>query len=346
VYLFYGSPSLSGEYGPADADAEFQGTNAGDSLGTGVGKAGDLDADGFDDILIGQPYIDTSGTDNGRAIVYFGGDGANLLSGVIAANDADCKFRGEDASDRAGWKVRGNFDYNGDGDLDIAIGAPGNEDAGTNAGAVYVILGDGARCSGSSSLTTADVEIQGAAAEDQLGHALATLSDLDGDGYDDLVAGAPYANSDGGYAYWLPGSTGTGVDTAPNGGTCFLSTYGAGGDGRMGWSVAGPDLDGDGKDDVFVGSPWVYDGAASKAGAAYLYYADNVDGWKADGLCHGPSDADVVLFGEASQDFAGWSVSDAGDLNQDGEDDLLIGAYGNDEGGSSAGAAYLVLASH
>ena len=348
VYLFYGDAALSGEYGPADADAEFQGTNANDSFGAGVGAAGDLDADGYDDLLIGQPYSDTSGTDNGRAVVYFGGEGTNLLTGVVAASDADCKFRGEDAGDRAGWRVRGDFDYNGDGDLDIAIGAPGNEDAGTNAGAVYVILSDGTRCSGAHSLTTADVEIDGAAAEDQLGHALATLADLDGDGYDDIVAGAPYANSDGGFAYWIPGSTSTGVVTTPNGGTCFFSTFNALGDGRMGWSVAGPDLDGDGNDDVFVGSPWVYDGAASKAGAAYVFYADTIttEEWKGDGLCHGPADADVILVGEASQDFAGWSVADAGDLNQDGEDDLLIGAYGNDVDGTSAGAAYVVLASH
>jgi hypothetical protein len=346
VYLFYGDATLSGEYGPTDADAEFQGTNANDYFGTGVGAAGDLDGDGYGDLLIGQPYIDTSGTDNGRAVVYFGGEGANLLSGVIASNDADCKYRGEDAADRAGWKVRGDFDFNGDGDLDIAIGAPGNEDAGANAGAVYVVLGDGTRCSGTHSLATADVEIDGAAAEDQLGHALATLADLDGDGYDDIVAGAPYANSDGGYAYWIPGSTSTGVVTTPSGGTCFYSTYGAGGDGRMGWSVAGPDLDGDGNDDVFVGSPWVYDGTVSKAGAAYVFYADTADGWKADGLCHGPTDADVIVVGEASQDFAGWSVADAGDLNQDGEDDLLIGAYGNDDGGTTAGAAYVVLSSH
>ena len=346
VYLFYGDSSLSGTYGPTDADAEFQGTNANDYFGTGVGAGGDLDDDGYDDILIGQPYTDSSGTDNGRAVVFFGGSGANLLSGVIASDDADCKYRGEDADDRAGWKVRGDFDFNGDGDLDIAIGAPGNEDAGTNAGAVYVILGDGTRCSGSQSLTTADVEIDGAAAGDQLGHALATLADLDGDGYDDILAGAPYANSDGGFAYWIPGSTSTGVATTPRGGTCFYSTAGANGDGRMGWSVAGPDLDGDGNDDLFVGSPWVYNGGASKAGAAYLFYADTATPWKADGLCHGPADADIVLTGEVSQDFAGWSVADAGDLNQDGEDDLLIGAYGNDDGGTTAGAAYVVLASH
>lgn len=73
VYLFYGDAALSGEYGPADADAEFQGTYAGDYFGTGVGAAGDLDSDGYADLLMGQPYIDTSGTDNGRAVVFFGG---------------------------------------------------------------------------------------------------------------------------------------------------------------------------------------------------------------------------------------------------------------------------------
>lgn len=81
-------------------------------------------------------------------------------------------------------------------------------------------------------------------------------------------------------------------------------------------------------------------------GAAYLFYAGTVESWKGDALCHTPADAEVELTGETTQDYAGWSVADGGDLNQDGEEDLLVGAYGNDDGGSGSGAAYVVLSSH
>ena len=99
-------------------------------------------------------------------------------------------------------------------------------------------------------------------------------------------------------------------------------------------SGLGGDVDGDGYDDVFIGAPQ-NDFGGSNAGAAYLLYGPVEAG-------AGLVDAEATIVGEAVEDWAGYSISHAGDLNGDGSGDVLIGAYGNDAGGSNAGAAYIL----
>lgn len=341
VYLFYGDPALSGTYGPADADARFRGLVADEFLGTSVSGAGDLDADGYADFLLAAPQADATGTDAGAVFVWYGSGTRFDPTRTYTPLDAPCVLTGERAGDRAGRALAGPLDFDGDGYLDVAVGAPGNDDGGAEAGAAYVVLGDGTRCSGANSLAYADVEIVGALASGQLGTSLAPVRDLDDDGDDELYVGAPYAATDDGRVYWIPGR-GAGYATAPAGGTTLCPYPLAVQDHRFGWSVAAPDVDGDGLGDALVGAPWY----GSYTGAAHLFYGETVQGWVGDGLCHGADEAEVFLYGEASQDYAGWSVANGGDLNQDGEDDILVGAWGNDAGGATGGAAYVVLASH
>lgn len=344
AYLFYGTTGLGGAYDPADADATFEGEAANSALGVGLGSAGDFDADGFADLVIGEPSFDGAGTDLGRVLLFYGGEGEATLSGTLNGSDADCRFVGEGNGDRAGWATQGGFDFNGDGYPDVAVGSPGNDDGGSNAGAVYVVRGANVRCSGGYLLGSASLEIRGAQAEAQLGSSLAAANDIDDDGRDDLVIGAPLHNAEVGRAFWVPGNTLTGTHVAPMGGTrlCAGGSY----EGRMGWSVAALDLDGNGRDDLVTGVPWATVNGDTKGGLALVWYDDTLTAWKGDSGCHPDTDADIAVRGEVSQDFAGWAVSNGGDLNQDGEDDLLIGAYGNDTSGTVAGAAYLVLSSH
>jgi hypothetical protein len=346
VYLFYGDAAHEGAtYYPSDADAEFRGKVADEHIGTALDGAGDLDEDGYGDFLIGSAFTAAAGTDAGAVFVWYGG--ATRFSGVYTPTMAPCVYTGEDAGDLAGWAVAGGLNFDGDGgDLpDIAIGAPGNEDGGNMSGSVYVLFGDGSRCSGANSLSAADVRIDGALGNEQLGRALAFAPDIDGDEADDLVAGAPKHNLDKGRVYVIPGQ-GSGTYTAPAGGVILCPAADANQTDLFGWSVAAPSIDGDAYGDVLVGAPQYESSTSTDEGGAFLFFGSTLAGWWADGSCHYATAASATLLGDAAGDAAGWDVADAGDVDQDGEDDLLIGAYSNDAGGTGAGAAYVVLSSH
>jgi hypothetical protein len=108
---------------------------------------------------------------------------------------------------------------------------------------------------------------------------------------------------------------------------------------RAGYSVSSAgDVDGDGLDDVLVGAPYDDDGG-NLAGAAYIILGSSLGTSSTIDL----SNADYKLVGEEALNYAGYSVSSAGDVDGDGLDDVLVGAWGDDDGGYRAGAAYLIL---
>jgi hypothetical protein len=154
---------------------------------------------------------------------------------------------------------------------------------------------------------------------------------VDGDGHDDLVIGAYLSDAGAGAAHLVLGPVTGSLDLS----LADAKLTGSGAEDGAGVSVSGAgDVDGDGNDDVVVGAYRNSDGA-KWAGAAYLVLGPvtgTVD----------LSSANARLLGEDSYDEAGSSVSGAGDVDDDGHDDLLIGASSNAEGGSQAGAAYLV----
>ena len=155
---------------------------------------------------------------------------------------------------------------------------------------------------------------------------------MNGDGWDDLLVGARGEDSSTGAVYLVLGPVSGTVDL----GAADAKLTGEAEFDYAGGSVSGAgDVNGDGWDDLLVGAPYE-DSGGSGAGAAYLVL----------GPVSGTVDlaaANAKLTGEAGSDWAGYSVSGAGDVNGDGSDDLLVGAYGEDTGGSDAGAAYLVL---
>ena len=329
AYLVYGGHT--GGLNLASADAIFYGEDQDDFVGSAVAGAGDTNGDGYADLLIGGYGTEDSSstTDRGRAYLVFGS-----ISGTQSITASDASFSGEAAYDRAGYRVSGGGDTDGDGLDDILICAHGQDGGGDHAGAVYVVYGG---VSSDISLSAADAKFNGEAASDVAGIGLSSAGDLNGDGLDDILIGASQNNeggTDSGIVYVVLGGV-TGTHSLS---TAYAEFIGEDSYDYTGSSLSGTgDVDGDGVGDILIGSI-LNDTTASNAGAAYLVLG-GVSG------SHDLSDAHTKFTGGAADDNAGGSVAGAGDVDGDGLNDLLIGAYQEDDGGSSAGKTYLFLGS-
>jgi hypothetical protein len=291
----------------------FAGAAPGDQFGTSVASAGDVNGDGYNDVIVGAYLNDAGGSSAGRAYIYFGGPSMD--------NIADVTFTGVAVGDNFGLSVASAGDVNGDGYADVIVGAPGNDAGGVDAGRAYIYFG------GVHMDNIADVTLTGEAAGDYFGYSVSSAGDVNGDGYSDVIVGAyqnDAAGTDAGRAYIYFG--GPGMDNI----TDVTLTGAVAGD-HFGSSVASAgDVNGDGYGDVIVGAN-LNDGGETDAGRAYIYFGgvpmDNV--------------ADVTLTGQGAGDFFGSSVASAGDVNGDGYSDVIVGALGNDAGGTDAGRAYI-----
>jgi len=310
------------------ADATLAGEVAGDQAGYSAHGLGDQDADGFDDIIVGARDEATGGTGAGAIYVVNG-----PMSGSLSLADADAKRTGEAASDVAGFVVSGNGDIDGDGTPDLVTGAYANATAATGAGTTYVVYGP---ITGSASLSTADAMLTGEAASDNAGRWASSDGDLDADGMADVVVGAYASDGDGstadaGRAYVVYGAV---SGTLSLGDADAILTGEAAGN-QAGYSLeTGGDVDGDGYDDLLVGAVAEATGGTN-SGAVYLLYGPLTGSASL-------STADAKLTGAKNGDHAGARVAIVEDSNGDGRAELLVGAYGEDTGGSNAGAAYIV----
>jgi len=305
-----------------DADARLLGETSVDEAGAALSSAGDMSGAGADGLLIGAPSAG-----GGTGVVYLLTD---VPSGTMDLGDSDIAWEGHSVGDSAG-PVAGGADLDGDGSPDVAVGAAGQDDGGLGSGAVYVLTD----VSKGGDLADAEAIWAGEAAGDAAGAALTMAGDVDGDGLGDLLIGGPDSDVGGDYSgmVWLvlgPATAGGSLADAD-----ARLTGGAIGD-SAGSAVAGPgDVDGDGYDELFIGSPWA-EGTTANAGNASLFYGP-VSGTAAI------SDADLILYGEASLNRAGTSVGGAGDVNEDGAQDLLVGAPFLRTTGSDAGEVYVIF---
>ncbi len=265
---------------------------------------------------------------------------ARAWSPDTPATSSDASFLGEAVDDRAGYALCGAGDVNGDGLEDLVLGAPGSDDADLDAGQAYLVLGRLDGWSRDVGLAGADASFLGVFAEDQAGHSVAGAGDVNGDGLDDLLIGAPY-NDDGGdgagQAYLVFGrETGWVLDE-----DLIMADASFTGDldqDEVGFGVsAAGDVDGDGRGDFLVCAAGHDNG--SYAGATFLFLGRPAGWIFGDSV----SSADASFHGEASLDYSGSALAPAGDLDGDGRDDFLVGAYGNDEGGTAAGQAYVIF---
>ncbi|MFN7143931.1 MAG: MopE-related protein [Myxococcota bacterium] len=322
AYVFFGP--LAGTMSASTAALILTGDSAGDGAGYSVASAGDVDGDGFDDVLVGAWSNDLGGTDAGAAYVIRG-----PTTGTRDLGAADLVLIGETAADQAGLSVANAGDIDGDGVIDLIVGAWGADPSGTYSGAAYIVYGP---TWGTLDLIDADSKIIGESTYDYAGQSVAGVGDLDADGYDDVVIGAPGTGRDVGTAYVMYGPLGAG---RPRLAGADARLVGSTDDDAVGASVAAAgDVDGDGTPDILVGAAgYDYDGADS--GGAFLLLGPPSGTYTL-------GTADTVLVGEHAGDGAGWSVAGTPDLDGDGRDEMLIGAARMDSGGTDAGAAYLV----
>lgn len=268
---------------------DISGPQADAGFGTAVAFIGDVNGDGQAEFAVGSSFDDSSGPNNaGRVQVFAGHNGALLWEAF-----------GDVGGDALGESVASAGDVNNDGIGDVIVGAPGPLAFGFSPGYARVYSGlDG------SVLYT----LTGAASGDYFGGSVSGAGDVDMDGYDDLIVGAPYnlffTETNTGYAQVLSGFDGSLVRTL----------NGTSNQDRFGDSVSGVgDLNADGYDDVIVGAVWD-DTAATDAGAARVY--SGMDG-----------SVLLSMTGDVAQDNFGVSVSGAGDVNMDGTLDVIVGAH-------------------
>ena len=316
---------LSGGVSLSTAVATWTGGAYNDMVGSGLDGGGDVDGDGEGDLVVGASGADSGGSGSGAAYVVLGSG-----AGTASLSTADAILVGEDASDQAGAAVVWAGDVDGDGLADALVGAPGDDLGGTNAGAVYLLLGP---LDGSVDLSAADSKLYGTA-DDQVGSALASADDVDGDGLPDLLIGATREDTGGleAGAAWLVLGTTRGSTALSLAEARLVGD--AAGDGLGGVVAAVGDVNRDGRPDLIVGASGATAAAGAGAGQAAVY-------WGPLSGTHTLSDADILVEGAHASDGLGSGVAGPGDVDGDGDPDLLVGASGEDSAGSDAGAAWL-----
>ena len=337
-----------------------------DAFGTSVYSAGDVNGDGFGDLVVGALFFTDDQQSEGRARVYYGGpkpvptsaastqlgDAQSAAGSSLALGDVDIDgfadlivgepewssgagasgrvrlFRGSanGISNTASWTSApllnelgsklgasvaflGDVDDNGFGD--VLVGAPGATDGQAGEGKVYLFRGSAA------GLTTISQQFQFNEVGAALGFSVAAAGDVDGDGRSDAVVGAPTSPGGGGAgrAYVL-----TGNGAGPQWLTLRATLTGTQAGERFGHAVAGGcDLNADGFSDIAVGAP-LYTNGQTQEGRFLVYR-----GVPIAGVLQVP---DLIVEGEQTGAEQGFALSSAGDVNADGRSDLLVGAPG------------------
>ncbi len=288
--------------------------------------AGDVNGDGYSDVLVTAPWQAFTVYSEGAAYVYHGGpDGlATAPAWETEADQAGALF---------GYSVASAGDYNGDGYGDVIVGAVLFDDGQTNEGKVFVYRGSETGLS-----TVPNWTAQSNQAEARMGYSVSSAGDVNGDGYSDILVGARgYANpnTDEGAAYvWLGSATGLGETGTPTNADWRAEANQDGAYFGISVGSAG-DVNGDGYGDVIVGAT-LYDDGEPDEGAAFIWCGSS----SGLGSTGSPSNADwKATSNQASSRFGG-AVGTAGDVNDDGYGDVLVGAYAYDNGQSNEGKAF------
>jgi len=283
AYIYFGGPKVDNT-----ADIILIGESSSDLFGVSVSSAGDVNGDGYSDVIVGA-----NGYSNfkGRAYIYFGGSMMN--------NTADVVLTGELISNYYGWTVSNAGDVNGDGFSDVIVGAPLYN---SFVGSAYIYYGS------SSMNNTADVIMTGEVSNSKFGISVSTAGDVNADGFSDIIVGAENNNNNTGIAYICFGGS-------PMNNAADVVMHGEAINNRFGISVStAGDVNKDGYSDVIVGAHQYN----NSTGRVYIF-------WGGSSM---NNTSDIILTGENADDNFGYSVCGISDINADGFSDVIVGAYG------------------
>lgn len=287
----------------------FSGEGPDEAFGNSVSVAGDINKDGYNDLIVGAP----GNSDHG----YFSGS-AQVINGITG--DVLYTFNGSGIYERFGRSVSDAGDVNGDGYVDVVVGAENDDNNGTDTGSAQIFSGkDGSTLY----IFNGDHSTDPSGYPDLFGRSVSGAGDVNNDGYGDIIVGA-WGDDNTGYQ---SGSTKifSGID-----GSVLYTLNGSNENATLGYSVsAAGDVNLDGYADVIVGIPG--DGPNAYAGSARV-----ISGINGSIL--------YILVGDgvessSDRDGFGISVDGAGDVNNDGYPDLIIGAPLDDPNGTYSGSA-------
>ncbi|MBN3991121.1 MAG: FG-GAP repeat protein [Nostoc sp. NMS2] len=337
----------------------INGIDADDRSGSSVSSAGDINGDGFDDLIIGASGAFPNGQNRtGESYVVFGssnGFGASLnLSSLDGSNGF--VINGIDSRDYSGNSVSSAGDINSDGFDDLIIGAQGASPNGQdNAGESYVVFGSSNGFGASLNLSSLDGSngfvINGIDSRDYSGNSVSSAGDINSDGFDDLIIGAQGASPNGqdnaGESYVVFGSSngfGASLNLSSLDGSNGFVINGIDND-NSGRSVSSAgDINGDGFDDLIIGASGAFPNGQNRTGESYVVFGSSNGFGASLNLSSLDGSNGFVINGIDSRDSSGSSVSSAGDINGDGFDDLIIGApEASPNGQLFAGKSYVVF---
>jgi hypothetical protein len=369
---------------PPNADIRFLGRNAGDVAGEFVSSAGDVNGDGYEDCLIGAKYADGGGSNSGEVYLLFGRSTAEWNSFPDASGDFNLdnlsnanktvRFIGRNAGDEMATSISSAGDVNGDGYDDILFGAP---KASSNDGETYLIFGRSTTdwntltdASGNFNLDNMSkanktVRFLARNSDDEIGESVSSAGDVNNDGYDDILIGSQ--NEDGGgtnsgEAFLIMGRSTADWDSLTTAGGDFglnnmskanktVRFIGRNSNDYIAYCLSNAgDVNNDSYDDLLISGQGADDGG-NNSGEAYLIFGRSTADWDSLTTAGGDFNLDnmskanktVRFIGRNAEDFTGRGLSNTGDVNNDGYDDILIGADYADGGGSNSGEVFLIF---
>ncbi|MFP4458844.1 MAG: hypothetical protein ACLFSQ_04590 [Candidatus Zixiibacteriota bacterium] len=305
VFVF-DTDSLIGQIYDENNSIKLSGENDGDAFGNSIDCIGDINGDGFDELLIGAPNCDEATWDAGRAYVFYGG----RTSGDYNASDAEIIINGEDLAEFFGRRVSFAGDINSDSIPDFMVAAPSNDGGGRSSGRVYIFFGDSFPTE--IEATDADIMITGTVSSSLLGIGMSNLGDFNGDGVDDIaITSLKDDRLTINKTFIFYGGTGlSGSYTTEDADITIIDSLST--DRASSISSAG-DFNQDGLNDLIIGT--------SNISKVHIF----LGGIHPDTMLN--TDADIIIEDTVTVDIGccfGIYVKGGGDLNDDGFDDILV----------------------